>query len=120
MSEFNGRFILVNVNTEEQKELAKKTLDEPENVKLVVTLGRLLLIDEQHDAAYQILKSLPDELQNDAEINALIVHLELNQAASNISSMEQITEAMEKIRKIVYHYFNTRQSACLMMTTKHP
>jgi putative thioredoxin len=156
VGEFNGRFILVNINTEEQKELAKekqvnslptvkiylnaeivetvhgafsmaeyrklitallptetddliaralqrfgagerewaltelakKALDEPENVKLAVTLGRLLLIDEQHDVSYQVLKNLPDEVQSEAEINALIVHLELNQAASHISSME--------------------------------
>lgn len=76
-------------------ESAKKALDEPENVKLTMMLGRLLLIDEQHDVAYQILKNLPDDIQSEAEVNALIVHLKLHQAANEISSMEQLTKTIE-------------------------
>lgn len=77
-------------------ELAKEILVEPDNAKLAMYLGRLLLIDEQHDVSYEVLKNLPDEVQSEAEVNALIVHIELNQAAKNISSMEQITNSIEK------------------------
>ena len=75
-------------------ELAKKALDEPGNIKLTMTLRRLL-IDEQNDVAYQILKNLTDNIQSETEVNALIIHLELHQAANEISSMEQITKAIE-------------------------
>lgn len=113
VSEFNGSFILVNVNTEGQKELAKEnqvnslpTVKIYLNAEIVETVHGAFSVAEYRNLITALLPTETDDLiaralqqfgagEREAEVNALIVHLELHQAANEISSMEQITEAIE-------------------------
>lgn len=70
--------------------LAKAALDDPENLQIPITLGRLLLATGRHEEAYSVLFALPAQIRQQPEINALIVHLELQRAAQQADPIEKL------------------------------
>lgn len=60
---------------------AEAALAQPDNPRIPLDIAKLLVLQERHTEAHNLLSALPPELQADAEISALLSHLDFLLAA---------------------------------------
>lgn len=56
---------------------AEAALAQPDNPRIPLDIAKLLVLQERHTEAHDLLSALPEELQADAEISALLTHLDI-------------------------------------------
>ena len=61
--------------------LAQAALDDPENLRIPGILSKLLVVQRRYDEAEALLRSLPPEAREQAEISHLLAHLSFIQVA---------------------------------------
>ncbi len=55
--------------------LAQAALDDPDNVRIPVILGKLLMAQGRYEDAQKLLRGLPAEVREQAEVSHLVAHL---------------------------------------------
>ncbi len=55
---------------------AEAALAQPDNPRIPLDIAKLLVLQQRHTQAHDLLSALPSELQADAEISALLSHLD--------------------------------------------
>jgi putative thioredoxin len=60
---------------------AEAALAQPDNPRIPLDIAKLLVLQARHSEAHNLLSALPPALQDDAEISALLAHLDFLQAA---------------------------------------
>lgn len=61
--------------------LAQAALDDPDNLRIPVILGKLLIVQRRYDEAEALLRGLPTQTKEAGEIGHLLAHLGLLQVA---------------------------------------
>lgn len=72
--------------------LAKAALDEPANPRIPVDLAKLLVVKGDYAQAEALLKKLPAEIREDAEIAALLAHVGFLCVAQNAPGVEVLEQ----------------------------
>ena len=70
--------------------LAQAALDDPENLRIPVILGKLLVAQRRYDEAEALLRGLPPETREQGEISHLLAHLSFIQVAQRASDRDAL------------------------------
>lgn len=70
--------------------LAQATLDDPDNLRIPVILGKLLVAQRRYDEAEALLRGLPPETREQGEISHLLAHLSFIQVAQRASDRDAL------------------------------
>ncbi len=70
--------------------LAQAALDDPDNLRIPVILGKLLVAQRRYDEAEALLRGLPPETREQGEISHLLAHLSFIQVAQRASDRDAL------------------------------
>ena len=92
--------------------LAEATMEDPKNIRLPLTMAKLLVGEGRMDEATQLLSSMPLEQRDDQETRTLRGHIALLQVHENASPIEQLVDEVandsancEARYQLASHYF---------------
>ncbi len=72
--------------------LAKAALDDPENLRIPVTLSKLLMAQGRHTEALNLLEALPDDIKKQKDVLILLAHQRFIQIAKNAPDKSYLAE----------------------------
>ncbi len=75
--------------------LAQAAMDDPDNLRIPLTLAKLLVREDRAEDAFRLLDSLPSEAKMDSEILSLHTHLEFMKVVADADSREALEQAVE-------------------------
>ncbi|MDM8547628.1 tetratricopeptide repeat protein [Candidatus Venteria ishoeyi] len=76
-------------------QLAQLALDDPDNLQLAATLGKLLMAQGRYQQAQNLLKNLPEAAQKVEEIRLLLTHLSFILTAQNAPDMDTLQQSIK-------------------------
>ncbi|MCB1734947.1 MAG: tetratricopeptide repeat protein [Gammaproteobacteria bacterium] len=76
--------------------LAQAALDDPDNLRIPLTLAKLLVREDRQDDALRLLDSLPREARVDPDVANLHTHLQFMQVALAAPGQSSLEEALEQ------------------------
>lgn len=76
--------------------LAEATMDDPQNMRIPITMAKLLMRDDRHAEGYQLLSALPGEQREEPEIRDLLGHLGFLLAARDAPNAEILRQTIER------------------------
>jgi putative thioredoxin len=76
------------------QQLAELAMADPENLRIPVTLAKLLTTEGRHAQAYDLLNALPRPAKQDPAVTLLLAHLGFLRIAAEVSDADDLAQAV--------------------------